>query len=176
MEVEGIHVPSEDTEQGNRVHRRVDKPSREERPDGSEKPDPNRTVRSLTLTSAALQLTATMDLVEIDGVTAVPVEYRNACLSFGYSMLTHECTAALRTARLEPSIGAYHVSRPGRPALSLDLMEPFRPLIADSIAITAFNRGELQPGHFLRTSAGAMFTEDGRKAFSACMGGGWTRR
>jgi CRISPR-associated protein Cas1 len=72
-----------------------------------------------------------------------PPDPVNACLSFGYSMLTHECTAALRTARLEPSIGAYHVSRPGRPALSLDLMEPFRPLLADSIAITAFNRGEL---------------------------------
>ena len=85
-------------------------------------------------------------------------------------MLTHECTAALRTARLEPSIGAYHVSRPGRPALALDLMEPFRPLVADSIAITAFNRGELQPGHFFRTSAGAMFTEDGRKAFFGVYG------
>jgi CRISPR-associated protein Cas1 len=99
-----------------------------------------------------------------------PPDPVNACLSFGYSMLTHECTAALRTGRLEPSIGAYHVSRPGRPALSLDLMEPFRPLIADSIAITAFNRGELQPGHFLRTSAGAMFTEDGRKAFFGVYG------
>ena len=80
MEVEGIHVPSEDTEQGNRVHRRVDKPShdkpRRERPDGSESPDLNRTVRSMTLTSPSLQLTATMDLVEIDGTTAVPVEYR----------------------------------------------------------------------------------------------------
>jgi CRISP-associated protein Cas1 len=75
MEVEGIHVPSEDTEQGKRVHRRVDKPS-QELPDGSERPDPNRTARSLTLTSRALQLTATMDLVEIDGTTAVPVEYR----------------------------------------------------------------------------------------------------
>ncbi len=99
-----------------------------------------------------------------------PPDPVNACLSFGYSMLTQECTAALRTARLEPSIGAYHVSRPGRPALSLDLMEPFRPLIADSIAITAFNRGELQPGHFLRTSTGAMFTEDGRKAFFGVYG------
>ena len=88
-----------------------------------------------------------------------PPDPVNACLSFAYSMLTHECTAALRTARLEPSIGAYHVSRPGRPALALDLMEPFRPLMADSVAITAFNRGELQPGHFLRTAAGAMFTD-----------------
>jgi CRISP-associated protein Cas1 len=76
MEVEGIHVPSEDTEQGNRVHRRVDKPSQEALPDGSLKPDASRTVRSMTLTSHELQLTATMDLVEIDGLTAVPVEYR----------------------------------------------------------------------------------------------------
>ncbi len=99
-----------------------------------------------------------------------PPDPVNACLSFAYSMLTHECTAALRTARLEPSIGAYHVSRPGRPALALDLMEPFRPLVADSVAITAFNRGELQPGHFLRTAAGAMFTDDGRKAFFGVYG------
>jgi CRISPR-associated protein Cas1 len=96
-----------------------------------------------------------------------PPDPVNCCLSMAYSMLTHECTAALRTARLEPSIGAFHVSRPGRPALSLDLMEPFRPLIADSIAVTAFNRGELKEGHFQRTAAGCMFTDAGRKAFFA---------
>jgi CRISPR-associated protein Cas1 len=99
-----------------------------------------------------------------------PPDPVNACLSFAYSMLTHECTAALRTARLEPSIGAFHVSRPGRPALALDLMEPFRPLLSDSIAITAFNRGELQAGHFQRTAAGSMFTDAGRKAFFAVYG------
>ena len=82
-----------------------------------------------------------------------------------YSILTHECVAALRLARLEPSIGAYHVSRPGRPAFALDLMEPFRPLIADSVAISAFNRNELCDGHFLRTSVGCAFTDAGRKAF-----------
>jgi CRISPR-associated protein Cas1 len=99
-----------------------------------------------------------------------PPDPVNACLSFGYSMLAHECTAALRTARLEPAIGAFHVSRPGRPALALDLMEPFRPLVADSVAIAAFNRGELQAGHFLRTSAGAAFTDAGRKAFFGVYG------
>ena len=99
-----------------------------------------------------------------------PPDPVNSCLSFGYTMLTHECTAALRTARLEPSIGAFHVSRPGRPALALDLMEPFRPLVADSVAISAFNRGELQAGHFLRTAAGAMFTDAGRKAFFGVYG------
>lgn len=99
-----------------------------------------------------------------------PPDPINATLSFAYSMLTHECTAALRVARLEPAIGAFHTSRPGRPALSLDLMEPFRPLIADSIAITAFNRGELKEGHFLRTAAGCTFTAEGRKAFFGVYG------
>lgn len=99
-----------------------------------------------------------------------PPDPVNSCLSMAYTMLTHECVAALRTARLEPSIGAFHVSRPGRPALALDLMEPFRPLIADSLTIAAFNRGELREGHFLRTAAGCMFTDPGRKAFFAIYG------
>lgn len=99
-----------------------------------------------------------------------PPDPINGCLSLAYSMLTHECTAALRTARLEPSIGAFHVSRPGRPALSLDLMEPFRPLIADSLTITAFNRSELREGHFQRTAAGCLLTDAGRKAFFSVYG------
>lgn len=94
-----------------------------------------------------------------------PPDPINACLSLGYTMLTHECVAALRVARLEPSIGGFHISKPGRPALALDLMEPFRPLIADSVAITTFNRGELTEGHFLRTAAGCALTDAGRKAF-----------
>ena len=99
MEVEGIHVPSEDTELGNRVHGRVDKPSQEALPDGSLRPDPGRTVRSMTLTSHELQLTATMDLVEIDGLTAVPVEYRK-----GRPRRTdaEDDRAAEQTATVEP--------------------------------------------------------------------------
>jgi CRISPR/Cas system-associated endonuclease Cas1 len=50
------------------------------------------------------------------------------------------------------------------------LLEPFRPLLADSIVITAFNRGELKMGHFLRTAAGCAFTEHGRKAFFGVYG------
>lgn len=99
-----------------------------------------------------------------------PPDPINSCLSMAYSMLTHECVAALRQARLEPSIGAFHVSRPGRPALALDLMEPFRPLIADSVAVAAFNRGELTDGHFHRTAAGCAFTDAGRRAFFKAYG------
>ncbi len=99
-----------------------------------------------------------------------PPDPINSCLSLAYSMLTHECVAALRLARLEPSIGGFHVSKPGRPALALDLMEPFRPLIADSVAITCFNRGELTEGHFLRTASGCALTDAGRRGFFNALG------
>jgi CRISPR-associated endonuclease Cas1/CRISPR-associated protein Cas4 len=94
-----------------------------------------------------------------------PPDPVNACLSFAYAMLTHECVAALRMARLEPSLGGFHSSKAGRPALALDLMEPFRPLVSDSLALAAFNRGELSEGHFMRTAAGCVFTDAGRRSF-----------
>jgi len=99
-----------------------------------------------------------------------PPDPINAVLSFAYSMLTHECTAACRLASLEPTLAALHATRPGRPAMALDLMEPFRPLIADSVAVSAFNRGELTEGHFLSTAAGCALTDVGRKAFFSAYG------
>lgn len=94
-----------------------------------------------------------------------PPDPVNACLSFAYAMLTHECVSALRTASLEPTLGALHTTRPGRPAMALDLMEPFRPLVADSVVLSLFNRGEVGPGHFLDTAAGCALTDHGRRAF-----------
>ena len=99
-----------------------------------------------------------------------PPDPINSVLSFAYSMLTNECVAALRLANLEPTIGSLHATRPGRPALALDLMEPFRPLIADSVAVSAFNRGELTEGHFLDTASGCAMTNAGRKAFFSAYG------
>lgn len=99
-----------------------------------------------------------------------PPDPINAVLSFGYSMLANECTAACRLASLEPTLGALHATRPGRPALSLDLMEPFRPLIADSVAVSAFNRGELCAGHFLNTASGCALTDSGRRGFFSAYG------
>ncbi len=101
-----------------------------------------------------------------------PPDPVNAVLSWGYTMLVHESISALRLAGLEPMLGAFHQPRPGKPALALDLMEPFRPLIADSIAISTFNRGELTAGHFLLTAAGCALTDAGRNAFF----GAWGRR
>jgi CRISPR-associated protein Cas1 len=99
-----------------------------------------------------------------------PPDPVNAVLSFGYAMLVNECVVACRLASLEPGLGALHSTRPGRPGLALDLMEPFRPLVADSIAISAFNRGEIVEGHFLDTAAGCALTEAGRKAFFSAYG------
>jgi CRISPR-associated protein Cas1 len=94
-----------------------------------------------------------------------PPDPINTCLSFAYTMLSHECVSALRAARLEPTLGVLHMSKAARPALALDLMEPFRPLIADSIAITAFNKKELTEKDFIQTSSGCVFTDPGRQAF-----------
>lgn len=99
-----------------------------------------------------------------------PPDPINAVISFAYTMLTHDCITACRLANLEPTIGALHVTRPGRPAMALDLMEPFRPLVADSVAVAAFNRGELTEGHFLRTASGCALTDAGRKAFFGAYG------
>ncbi|MBE7559547.1 Dna2/Cas4 domain-containing protein [bacterium] len=78
MQVEGIFVPSSDTEKGVAVHRRVDKPSTalETADTGEDDLERPKVVRSLALTSESLGLTATLDLAEISGRTAVPVEYR----------------------------------------------------------------------------------------------------
>ena len=99
-----------------------------------------------------------------------PPDPINATLSFAYSILSNECVSALRLARLEPALGALHSSKPARPALALDLMEPFRPLIADSVCLSLFNRGEIGAGHFLRSASGCAFSQVGMKAFFIAYG------
>lgn len=87
----------------------------------------------------------------------------NIILSFLYTLLRHDCTAALSAIGLDPCVGFLHTERPGRESLSLDLMEEFRPFI-DRLAITAINRGEIAPNDF-NQSAGGIYelTEKGRK-------------
>ncbi|CAN5668003.1 CRISPR-associated endonuclease Cas1 [soil metagenome] len=89
----------------------------------------------------------------------------NALLSFGYAMLTKECTTALLGEGLDPWWGFYHQPRHGRPALALDLMEEFRPLVADSAVLTAINTGMVREAHFTRSRAGCVLKDAGRKAF-----------
>ncbi len=65
----------------------------------------------------------------------------NALLSLAYSMLAKDLTVACYAVGFDPYVGFYHQPRFGRPALALDLMEPFRPLIADSAVLTRSIRG-----------------------------------
>ncbi len=89
----------------------------------------------------------------------------NALLSLGYSMLAKELTGVCHAVGLDPFLGFLHQPRYGRPALALDLMEEFRPLIADSVAISLVNRGELGPEDFIRSTSGTFLNDAGRKRF-----------
>lgn len=89
----------------------------------------------------------------------------NALLSFGYAILTKECSIALIAEGLDPWWGLYHQPRHGRPALALDLMEEFRPLIVDSVVLTAVNTGMVTSRNFTRSKAACMLGPQGRKAF-----------
>lgn len=94
-----------------------------------------------------------------------PKDPINALLSFAYAMLTREWTIALSAVGLDPYRGFYHQPRFGRPALALDMMEPFRPLIADSSVLTAVNNGELRPTDFVPVAGNCNLTDGGRKRF-----------
>lgn len=89
----------------------------------------------------------------------------NAMLSLTYSLLAKDLTVILMSVGFDPFIGFYHQIRHGRPALALDLMEELRPLIGDSVVLTAINNGEVGKEDFLVSTAGCAFTEDGRKRF-----------
>lgn len=94
-----------------------------------------------------------------------PTDPVNAMLSYGYSLLTRTWLVTLSAVGLDPYMGFYHQPRYGRPALALDLMEPFRPLIADSTVIQAINNGEVRPSDFVSAAGSVNLTRDGRKRF-----------
>ncbi|MEE8738946.1 MAG: type I-C CRISPR-associated endonuclease Cas1c [Bifidobacterium sp.] len=93
-----------------------------------------------------------------------PLDRMNALLSFVYSLLTSDCVAALQGVGLDPYVGFMHVDRPGRPSLALDLMEEFRPVIADRFALSLVNTGMIKSANFEeRENGGVFLNEKGRK-------------
>jgi len=93
-----------------------------------------------------------------------PRDRINCLLSFLYALVRHDCIAALTAAGLDPFVGYLHVDRPNRPSLALDLMEEFRPWLADRLAITLINRQQIAVDHFREREGGAVeFTETGRR-------------
>lgn len=96
-----------------------------------------------------------------------PKDPVNAMLSFAYAMLTREWHIALSAVGLDPYRGYYHQPRFGRPALALDMMEPFRPLVADSVVLTAINNGEVHGADFIRAAGACALSDSARKRFIA---------
>jgi len=94
-----------------------------------------------------------------------PTDPVNAMLSYAYAILTRSWSVTLAAVGFDPYRGFYHQPRYGRPALALDLMEPFRPLVADSVVIQAINNGEVRPTDFIEVAGSVNLTGDGRKRF-----------
>lgn len=93
-----------------------------------------------------------------------PTDPVNCLLSYAYSLLVKECTTTLLSIGFDPYLGVYHRPRFGRPALALDLAEEFRPLIADSTALTLINDGELDESDFVERAGAVSLTPDGRRS------------
>ncbi len=95
-----------------------------------------------------------------------PLDNVNALLSFAYTVLAGECANALSGVGLDPYVGFLHGDRPGRTSLALDLMEEFRPVLADRFILTLINTKAIRAAHFEQQKDHAVFlNDDGRKVF-----------
>jgi CRISP-associated protein Cas1 len=93
-----------------------------------------------------------------------PTDPVNALLSFLYALLAHDCRSALAAAGFDAAVGFFHRDRPGRPSLALDLMEEFRPVLADRLALALFNRRQIDGSDFEWHENGAVsLRESSRK-------------
>ena len=88
-----------------------------------------------------------------------PRDPLNALLSFLYTILAHDCEAALEGIGLDPQIGFLHALRPGRPSLALDLMEEFRSILADRVALSLINLNQIMGKGFSTTESGAVMMD-----------------
>lgn len=93
-----------------------------------------------------------------------PLDNVNAMLSFVYTLLMHEVTTALETVGLDPCVGFLHRDRPGRSSLALDLMEEFRPYLADRLVLSLVNRKQVNSKGFIHPeTTGVNMTDETRK-------------
>jgi CRISPR-associated protein Cas1 len=92
-----------------------------------------------------------------------PLDPVNALLSFVYTLLTHDIRSACESCGLDPQCGFLHRDRPGRPSLALDLMEEFRPMLADRLALSLINRKQLNRRDFDYKESGAVLLKEGSR-------------
>ncbi len=93
-----------------------------------------------------------------------PLDNVNCLLSFLYTMVMHDVRSALEAVGLDPAVGYLHRDRPGRPGLALDILEEFRPFMADRLALSLINRKQVNAKGFKKKESGAvLMTDDTRK-------------
>ena len=89
-----------------------------------------------------------------------PLDPLNALLSFVYTLLMHDARSACEAVGLDAAVGFLHRDRPGRPGMALDLMEEFRPWLADRLVLSLINRRQVQAGGFTTLETGAVTMDD----------------
>ncbi len=89
-----------------------------------------------------------------------PRDNVNSMLSFVYTLLMHEVRAALESVGLDPCVGFLHVDRPGRQSLALDMMEEFRPFLADRLVLSLINRRQISKNGFIKQPTGGILMND----------------
>ncbi len=88
----------------------------------------------------------------------------NALISFLYALLLTDCRSAMESVGLDSQLGFLHCVRPGRPASALDLLEEFRAVLGDRLAVTLINRGQITPKDFDFNPGGSvLLNDDGRR-------------
>lgn len=92
-----------------------------------------------------------------------PRDNVNAMLSYLYSILSKDFTVVSLSVGLDPYLGFFHHPKYGKPALSLDLMEEFRPIVCDSVALTLINNHEIGENHFVKRGGAVSLTSIGKK-------------
>ena len=94
-----------------------------------------------------------------------PPDPVNALLSFGYVLLMNQVASAVNIVGLDPYVGFLHSSQYGKPALALDVMEPFRSLVVDSVVLTVLNNGMLKREDFVEELGSWRLKDGARRTF-----------
>ncbi len=97
--------------------------------------------------------------------TRPPLNPVNACISFGATIIYNEMVAFLHGHGLDPALGTLHATEDGRWSLALDLIEPFRPVLVEALALDLFSHQVLNAAHFEPRNGGVYLNEEGRKKF-----------